>query len=189
MRKIIAQIMVSIDGYMEDSEHQLTWHVIDDEYHSYSYSLMETCDKLIFGRKTFEHMSHFWPTEKAKSSLPYIAAKMNNLKKLIISNTLNNTSWENSNIVHDQIVETLKSLKQKSGKNLLILASSELVHFLLSHQLIDEIHYIINPVALGNGVSYFKMNDIKRVFSVLDVKSFSSGNILIIYSPKFQLNK
>jgi dihydrofolate reductase len=63
MRKIIFQ-MVSLDGYYEGPDGEITWHVVDGEFNSYAHKLLETLDGYIFGRRTYDLMANYWPRKR-----------------------------------------------------------------------------------------------------------------------------
>ena len=65
MRKIFAFLMASLDGYHETSDGELFWHNVDDEFLDFAVAQLDEADTLLFGRKTYEHMAAFWPTDAA----------------------------------------------------------------------------------------------------------------------------
>jgi dihydrofolate reductase len=53
MRKIISQMMISLDGFIEGTNQELDWHHVDNEYHNYAGELLHSVDAILYGRKTF----------------------------------------------------------------------------------------------------------------------------------------
>lgn len=182
-RKIISQIMVSLDGFIEGNRQELDWHVVDDEYHEYAAGILDSVDTILFGRVTYEHMVGFWPTPFARENFPSIADKMNNLPKLVFSRTGNNVDWTGTKLIQGDAAEHLLSLKQKPGKDMVILGSSDLASSLTEQRVIDEYHIIVNPVILGAGKPYFKGIQERVQLTLHQVKPFQSGNVLLCYRP------
>jgi len=59
MRKIISQMMISLDGFIEGTNQELDWHHVDNEYHNYAGELLHSVDTILYGRKTYQHMKKF----------------------------------------------------------------------------------------------------------------------------------
>jgi len=81
MRKIIAQEMVSVDGFFAGPSGELDWFVWDDVLKDYSISTLSSVDTLLFGRVTYELMAGYWPNAIEKD--PVIKKAMNSLPKII----------------------------------------------------------------------------------------------------------
>jgi dihydrofolate reductase len=88
MKKIIFQIMTTVDGYFEGPNKELDWHVLDAEFLQNAVDLLNSADTLLFGRVTYQMMAAYWPTPEAISADPVIAERMNNLPKIVFSTTL-----------------------------------------------------------------------------------------------------
>jgi dihydrofolate reductase len=153
MRKIIVSNLVSVDGFICGPNGEFDWQVVNDEFFAYAEDMLNETDSLIFGRKTYEMMASFWPTEEAKKNDPVIAGKMNSLQKIVFSTTLNKAGWENSVLIKDDVKEKVLKLKQQPGKDMVILGSGEIVSAFTQLGLIDEYKFIINPIILGAGKS------------------------------------
>ena len=66
MRRIITSNMVSLDGYLAGPGGDLSWHIMNDEFHHYAEGMMSAAGLLIFGRITYELMESYWPKEDVK---------------------------------------------------------------------------------------------------------------------------
>src|SRR5439155_1885778 len=76
---------------------------------------------------------------------------MNAPKKYVVSKTLKEPTWRNTTIIRDNPIEAVRKLKAESGKNIVTDGSSQLVHALLQHDLVDELFLHVYPIALGKG--------------------------------------
>jgi dihydrofolate reductase len=181
MRKVIFQMMVTLDGYFEGPNREIDWHNVDEEFNEYAVDLLSSVDTLLLGRVTYELMSGYWPTPSATSDDPIVANKMNTLPKIVFSKTLEKAEWENTRLVKENIGEEISKLKQQPGKDLAIFGSSDLALTFIHLNLIDEYRIIVNPVVLGKGKPLFKGIHDRLNLRLLKTKQFRSGNVLLCY--------
>jgi dihydrofolate reductase len=183
MRRVIFQMMISIDGYFEGSNKEIDWHNVDPEFNKYAGEFLNTIDTLVFGRVTYELMAKYWPTEAAQKDDPYIAEKMNSIRKLVFSSTLETADWNNTRIIKSGIADEIARQKLRQCKDLAILGSSDLALALIPSGLINEYRIIVNPVVIGNGKPLFSGIDSRLRLKLLYTKTFKSGNVLLSYVP------
>jgi dihydrofolate reductase len=183
MRKVIFFMLISLDGFFEGPDRDITWHNVDNEFNEFALEQINTVDTLIFGRVTYDLMAGYWPTPEALRDDPAIAAKMNSLPKIVFSSTLSGVTWENTRLVKENFVEEMSTLKQQAGKDLIIFGSSDLAVTFIEQDLIDELRVMINPVVLGKGKSLFKGIENKLDLKLLHTRTFKSGNVLLYYEP------
>ncbi len=183
MRKVIHQMLISLDGYYEGPDKKLDWHNTKGEFKAYEQQLLTGADTLLFGRKTYELMEAFWPSAHAFELDPFVAGKMRDLQKIVFSRTLNTVSWENTRLIRDNIKEEVGQLKNMPGKNILLLGSSSLALTFMDLKLIDEFHLLVNPVILGGGKTIFEGIQQRYQLQLINGRNFSSGNVLLFYKP------
>jgi dihydrofolate reductase len=160
MRKLIVSEFLSLDGVMqapggadEDTEGGFKyggwtmsyWH--DDIGNAFG-ALMQDVDAFLLGRKTY--VIHANAFEPMKPGDPF-GDMMNPPAKYVVSKTLEKPIWRNTTIIRDNVVEAVRKLKAAPGKNILTDGSHELVHTLLEHDLVDELHLLLYPLILGGG--------------------------------------
>ena len=181
MRKLILFNMVTTDGYFEGMQGDISWHKVDEEVNEFITEQLRTTDTLLFGRRTYQVMEDFWPTEEAFRQDPAVAEMMGNYLKIIFSTTLQKTGWKNTRIINRNAVEEIEKLKKMPGKDMFIFGSAELSQLLIQHQLIDEFRLMLNPVILGMGNPLFKKKHLD--LQLIKVKVFGNGNVLLCYLP------
>lgn len=181
MKKIIFQMSVSLDGYIEGPNHEIGWHLVDDEFNAYAVEMLKATDVLIMGRKTYELMAGYWPT--AEDNDPVVKERMNSTPKLVFSRTLKNVEWQNSRLATGSIADEVARLKQVPGNVVLPIGGSELAASFLDQGLMDELHIILTPILLGGGKTV--LDGIKRRYPLrlLSTKKFNSGNVVVTYEP------
>ena len=186
MRKVISQMMVTLDGFFEGTNKEIDWHVVDDEFNSYCTDFLNSVDVLLFGRLTYQVMESYWPTQAAIRDSQSVAERMNTLPKFVFSRTLNSATWNNTTLVKENAAEEISRLKHTAGKDIAIIGSANLSQSLRDHDLIDEYHIIVNPIILGHGKCMFYYEDTSNTerlhFKLLKTKTFKSGNVLLCYN-------
>src|SRR5689334_12552039 len=84
MRKLLMFNMISLDGYYEGPGHDISWHTVDAKFNDFAIEQLNAVDTLIFGKRTYELMVGYWPTDEGVKDSPAIAALMNNKEFLIV---------------------------------------------------------------------------------------------------------
>ena len=185
MRKIFLFMMLSLDGYYVGSNGDISWHNADNaEFNEFAVQQTSAADTLLFGRKTYELMVSYWPTQIAKKDDPIVASLMNSLPKIVVSKTLDKVDWENIRLIKENVAEEIAKLKGQPGKDIAILGSSDLTVFLMQRGLVDECRIMVNPVALGAGKSLFTGLHDKINLKLISTRTFDSGNVLLTYQPE-----
>jgi len=138
----------------------------------------------LFGRKTYEMMSSFWPSRMAADTYPVVAEKMNTSTKFVVSNSLKEATWQNSSILNGDIIQEIKKLKANTVEDIIILGSGSIISLLSQSLLIDEYEFMIDPVALSEGESLFHHIESHLKLKLVEHKVFPlSGSILLKYVP------
>ena len=160
MRKLIVSEFMTLDGVMqapggadEDRDGGFEhggwtvpyWH--DDIGKSF-VEMMQACDAFLLGRRTYvTHAEAFEPLPAGD----FFGDLMNAPEKYVVSRTLEQPIWRDTTIIRDDVIESVRALKQRPGGNILTDGSSQLVHALLEHGLVDELHLLVYPIILGSG--------------------------------------
>lgn len=188
MRKIILSMLLSLDGFFEDQDKAIDWHVIDDETNQHIIDLLNNIDTVLLGRLTYQIFENFWPDAAKNPSIStadlIVAEKLNNTTKIVFSRTLKKVEWKNAELVTEVIPQEIMKMKQQSGKDIVMFGGADLAQSFMQHGLIDEYWFIVSPVALGKGKSLFGNLHDRLALKLLKTKKTSSGNIILYYQPK-----
>ena len=189
MRKLIVSEFVSMDGVMqapggkdEDRDGGFEhggwtipyWH--DDIGKSF-FELIEDCDALLLGRRTY--VTHAEAFEPLPAGDPFGDA-INAPRKYVVSKTLERPTWRDTTIIRDHVIESVRALKAQPGKNILTDGSSQLVHALLAHELVDELHLLVYPLTLGSGKRVLP-DGVPATFSLRSETSYPTGVVGLHY--------
>ena len=133
---------------------------------------------LLFGRITYDRFHSFWPKQ---TNNPFTAL-LNNIPKYVVSGTLQAPlPWSNSELVKDNIVDTLKALKAEQEKDLVVFGSGVLVQSLMDWKLVDEFLLLIHPLVLGTGRRLSPEKGVRRSLNLRSVKATATGVMAATY--------
>ena len=178
MRKLFAQIHVSVDGYFDGPNQELDWFVLDDEFFAYVEEMLGSIGGILLGRTTYEGFAAHWPN----STQPEAGA-MNALPKFVASTTLTEATWSNTTIIADDVTEFVARMKQEPGKDIALIGSSHLAATLAARGLIDEYRFFVVPVLLGRGKRVLDGLPERLALTLQSSRVFPSGVVAQYYAP------
>jgi dihydrofolate reductase len=187
VRKIILTEWVTLDGFTAGPNNDMGFvgESFNDEMGKYEDDIVSQSDTLILGRLTYESFAGSWPyvpdkPDAAEEEKAY-ARKLNAMRKVVYSKTLQSVDWNGSQLFREIDPEYLKQLKQEPGKDILIYGSASIVQQLTNLGLIDEYQLLVHPVVVGGGKALFKDINEKRKLKLVSAKPFRSGVVLLTY--------
>jgi len=183
MKRINSFTFITLNGFYKGMNEDITWHRHGGPESEHATEGLGGDGILLFGRKTYEMMSSYWPTPAAMESAPDIAKGMNSAEKIIFSGTLKEAKWNNTRIIKDNIVEEVKKLKENGNKHMTILGSGSILSLFAENGLIDEYQFMIDPVFIGEGATVLKGKMKKLDLKLTKSKVYKSGVILTYYEP------
>lgn len=188
MRKLILEEWLSLDGFAADSRGQLDFFPQTEE-NQYSdrdqLRFLDGVDTILLGRKTYEQFADFWPT--ATTDKEIIADRLNELPKLVFSNSLREApwgDWQPATVVRGDAVAEIKKLKAQDGKDMVLWGSISLAQDLIAADLIDEYHIQVCPVIVGGGRRLFPDLDAYARLERVAVRTYDTGVVFVHYEPR-----
>ena len=141
----------------------------------------DQADEILLGRATYEKMFPYW--SRVTDPDDRIAQALNNLPKHIVSRTLRSPEWQNSSLLSGDVVEAVKTLKARPGRELQVHGSAQLVQTLNEHQLVDEYRLLIFPVVLGTGKKLFADGTPPSGFEAVSCETTGAGAVALTLRP------
>jgi dihydrofolate reductase len=189
MRKLIVSEFMTLDGVMqapggkeEDRDGGFEhggwtvpyWH---DDIGAGFLAIMKECDALLLGRRTY--VTHAEAFEPMPEGNPFGDA-MNAPRKYVVSRALQNPTWRDTTVIRENPIEAVRALKAEPGRSIFTDGSSQLVHALLEHDLVDELHLLVYPIVLGSGKRVLP-NGLSARFGLRSAKTFPTGVVALHY--------
>ena len=127
-----------------------------------------------------------WSNVMNKPDDPWyaVAKKMIETPKVVFTKTLSKSRWINTDIATGDLIEEVNKIKSQNGVDIIVYGGASIDSSLIKEKLIDEFYFIINPVAIGNGMTIFKdLNEIQK-YTLIESKAFECGKVLLRYEVK-----
>ena len=189
MRRIIAALQVSLDGFIEGPNGELDWV---DSWED-PFDVLPRIDTFILGAGMYPGYEQYWgaitanPTEPVpffdrpptKGELAY-AGFASRTPHVVLSRTLREVAWRNTRIVRD--VESIRALKARPGKDMHAVGGASLVGSLINAGLVDELRLVVQPVLLGSGKALFKDVTARHSLRHVATESAGPGQVRLTYA-------
>ncbi|UAY50937.1 dihydrofolate reductase family protein [Ferruginibacter albus] len=186
MRKVKLQMQMTINGFVGGTNGKsdwMTWNP-DTEFIEFLNSLLDTSDTLLLGRKTAESIIKYWEGEASQNPSHPFAKKIADISKVVFTKTLEQSVWNNTALAKGDLTEEVANLKKQSGKDILVFGGAGFVSSLIKNGLIDEYHLIINPTAMGEGMTIFNSLDSIQKFTPMQSRLYPGGKTVLSFKPK-----
>src|SRR5882724_683052 len=176
MRKLIFAINTTLDGCVDHTKFNP-----DEETFEYVTQLMRDADTFLYGRKTYQLMVPYWPDvandQSATKADNEFAKTLVSKNKIVFSRSLESAEDKNTKIVRTNLRDEILKLKQEQGKNILT-GGVTIPLQLVELGLIDEYHFIIHPIVIGEGIRLFEGLNLQEKLQLKLVEStvFKSGS-------------
>ena len=192
MRKLKLQIQMTIDGFVAGPTGEGDWAFIAgkgdpealQQVVKFNVELASSCDTFLMGRKlaTSTFCTHWENVADNQPDNPWhpLAQLIANYRKIAFSHSETTLPGRNLEVENGDLATVVQLLKNQPGKDILVYGGADFVSSLISLNLIDEYYLIINPVAIGAGLSIFKEQKILKLESSM---AFKHGKIVNRYLP------
>lgn len=189
MRKIIAALLVSVDGFIEGPRGELDWVETWED----PFDLLPQVDTFILGGGMYPGYEQYWGAMLADPGgvLPFtgkVASKgevdyarfASATPHVVLSTTLGGASWANTRIVRD--IGEIRKLKQQPGKDMHAVGGATLVSSLMNEGLVDELRLVVCPVVLGGGKALFRDVHDRHALKLLAATPLEAGKVRLTYA-------
>ena len=183
MGKIVLFMHQSLDGFAAGTNGEMNWIYVDEEIFDFVSERIAETNTALYGRVTFEMMESYWPTAAEQPGASKHdrehAVWYKSARKVVLSNTLDQSLFTNTTVIGNNYADAVKKLKNETKGEILLFGSPTAAHSLLAENLIDECWLFVNPVLLGDGIPVFKDVKGKQQLKLLKTHVFSSGVVCI----------
>jgi dihydrofolate reductase len=184
MRKIIANLFISLDGVVEEPG---DWHFpyFNDEMGAAVDAALGRTDTLLLGRRTYEDHAGAWPQREAEGGEDAEFAKiLGDARKIVVSHQRLELTWRNSELLEGDLVEAVTALKHQPGDGQIgISGSISVVRQLLAAGVLDELRLLVHPIAVRKGMRLFDEGEPPIPLKLLSSEAFTTGVLSLVYAP------
>jgi dihydrofolate reductase len=185
MRKVIASMLMTVDGFFEGPDREFVPPPWNEEMTRYSDDITEEADTILYGRVSFEMNKGFWQAAETDPSSPAaqlpFAHKMNSLRKVVFSRTLADDPGWNARVVRGDIASEVAALKREPGKAMVMFGGAVIMNEFMKLGLIDEYRFLVNPMMLGAGAPLFRGGYQRFPLELLRARAHDNGVVMLYY--------
>jgi dihydrofolate reductase len=145
-------------------------------------ALTERSKGILLGRRTYEMFEPAWSTRTVEDDPG--APFFNDTTKYVVSGTLKDATWRNSEIVGPYDPEAIGRLKDEVDGDLYVSGSAKLVRAMLADGLIDGLHLFVYPLTLGSGPRLFPEGEAPLKLSLEACDRYENGVVHLAYGPQ-----
>src|SRR5262245_6690124 len=147
---------VSLDGFIETTDHSLDWAGVDDELHSWFADRMREVSASLYGRRLYEVMTAYWPTSDsdpaATESMREFGRHWRATPRIVFSTTLSSVD-HNSRLARGDIGDELARVRAEVDGDIEV-AGPTLAAAFIRRGLVDAYGLVVHPVILGAGTPF-----------------------------------
>jgi dihydrofolate reductase len=183
MRKLVVSEWVTLDGVF-DASTMKDWFMpydSEDRRRHIKEGVM-AAGAFLLGKVTYKMLASYW-SPLADDAEQGLAGELNSTPKFVVSSKLKKADWKNSAIIKKNVVKEITKLKQQPGEEIQVIGSATLVQSLMKANLIDEYRFLVHPVVMGRGKSFFKDKMHTKGLELVNTKALALGVISLTYKP------
>jgi dihydrofolate reductase len=180
MRKVIYGGATSLDLYLARGNGAVDWLIHDVEAMKIMQEMWPRFDVMLMGRKTFTAaMANF-----SEEDLKKAEEMKGGMRSYVFSRTLKPGQKGGYEIVNADAADFVRELKQKEGKDIMVMGGGELAASLFEAGVIDEVGFNVHPVLLGSGIPAFHQMSRQIDLELIECKAMKSGCVYVYYKVK-----
>lgn len=182
MRKIILNLAVTLDGFIEGPNGEIDWCRLDGESDAFFDKFLPEVDSIFYGRVSYDLWGQYQPPDTASISEKKLWSAVHSKEKYVFSKKPAYNG--NATYISDNIAERVMEIKQRPGKNIWLYGGANLITYFVNENLVDNYLLAVFPVLLGSGKPLFKNISRRVELKLNSVEHSSSGVILLSYDAK-----
>ncbi|PVY37978.1 dihydrofolate reductase family protein [Pontibacter virosus] len=180
MRKVILDLAVTLDGFIEGPNGEVDWCILDDDMDFQGF--LSGIDTILYGRVSYEMWGNFAPDTNASESERAIWDAVHSKEKIVFSSQERPDSG--ATFITSGIPEKIAEIKLQHGKDIWLYGGAKLITTFIQHQLIDIYRISVHPTVLGAGKPLFQDLSERINLNLIEVNRFRSGVVQLIYERK-----
>lgn len=181
MGRIVLMMSVSLDGFIEGPDHDISWARVSEEYHHHVNGVIAEFGAEITGRRVYELMEAYWPTADedpaASESVREYAAIYRAQHRIVYSRTLESAPGAE---LHREVDAAEIRARAAASDRDFGLGGADLAGEFLRQGLVDELRIYVHPVVIGRGTPLLPA-DVPLDLRLIESRTFGNGVVLLRY--------
>jgi dihydrofolate reductase len=179
MKKVLLNLAVTLDGYIEGPNGEIDWCIMDDDMDFEEF--LPGIDTIFFGRISYDAWIKYQPGPDAPTAEMKMWNIFDSKRKVVFTSQIRKD--ENAEYISSNLAEKVAEIKLQGGKDIWLFGGAKLVTSFIRLDLIDEYQLSVHPVALGSGKPLFKNLEQRLALRLIKTRQFRSGVVQMIYEP------
>jgi dihydrofolate reductase len=181
--KLIYNLNMSLDGFVEGVDHGLDWSVVDDELHTWFNDRSRSLDAELYGRRIYELMAAYWPGVESDPAVTdterEFARIWTAMPRFVFSTTLKSV-MPGCRLVEGDVADRLAEIRSEFPGDIGV-AGATLASAFIERGLVDEYRLVVHPVILGAGTRFFPALEDRIGLRLRETHTFGSGVVYLGY--------
>lgn len=179
MKKVILDLAVTLDGFIEGPNGEIDWCIMDDDMDFDGF--LSGIDTIFYGRVSYDAWGNFQPDAQADQLELNLWKEVHSKDKFVFSSQIRED--ERATFIHSDIVEKVGEIKSRDGKDIWLYGGASLIQTFIQLDLVDIYRISVHPTVLGSGKPLFEDLQNRIELRLLKTNVFKSGVVQLIYEP------
>ena len=180
MKKIILDLAVTLDGFIEGPNGETDWCIMDDDMNFDGF--LSSIDTIFYGRVSYDMWGNYQPDENASPAEKSLWKALHAKNKYVFSSQ--NREDENAVFISSDILGKVSEIKDQGGKDIWLYGGAGLITTFIQEGLIDTYRISVHPTVLGSGKPLFEHLKDRLSLKLTGTNVFRSGVVQLIYETE-----
>ncbi|KAA5534455.1 dihydrofolate reductase [Taibaiella lutea] len=180
MKKVILDLAVTLDGFIEGPNGEIDWCIMDDDMDFEGF--IAGIDTIFYGRVSYDLWGNFQPDANAGHTERMLWEGIHAKDKFVFSSQ--HKQDEKATFINTDIVDKVTEIKKQGGKDIWLYGGAGLIKTFIGLDLIDVYKISVHPTVLGSGKPLFEELKERIELRLIKTNIFKSGVVQLIYEPK-----
>ncbi|REA58023.1 dihydrofolate reductase [Dyadobacter luteus] len=177
MKKVILNLAVSLDGFIEGPNGEVDWCIMDDEMGFDAF--IDSIDTIFYGRVSYELWGNYQPGSDISEAEKSLWNGIRSKDKFVFSRS--ESPYQNATVISEDLTDKVRQIKSRNGKDIWLYGGAGLTKTFIQLGLVDEYRISVHPVVLGSGKPLFEDINSRIGLTLIDTRVFKSGVIEVVY--------
>jgi len=180
MKKVILDLAVTLDGFIEGPNGEIDWCIMDDDMDFEGF--ISSVDTIFYGRVSYDAWGNFQPDANAAPAEQKIWQQIHEKDKFVFSKQ--HRQDKKATFIDSDIADRITQIKGQGGKNIWLYGGAGLINTFIQLDLIDVYRLSVHPIVLGSGKPLFENLNGRIGLKLTQTNIFKSGVVQLIYEPE-----